>query len=266
MRARHLKEDQVPETRSINVPGSTKPMSSDDPFFDGTFPSGIEPLDALLGALVPGRIHVICGTTGTAKTIAALQFVHAAVAEQSTALLLTQDEPDDISALSRYLGMRLGDAVRAKQVTILRCRADFARRYRQTAEPEAVFDELRSLVGWKVPSRIAVDSVAPFLEVSPTSGSPVAALVRWIEATGATSLVTYPGDIARVDDLRVDALVQRAAAVVRFNAHTERGRRMEALKTRFSGASRAPIEFRIEGGRGIVHGTDGLRLATRASA
>jgi KaiC/GvpD/RAD55 family RecA-like ATPase len=261
-----LKEEQASDTRSINVPGGKKHMSSDDQVFDGTVPSGIEPLDALLGALVPGRIHVICGTTGTAKSIAALQFVYAAVAEQSTALLLTQDDPDDISALGRYLGMRLGDAVRARQLTILRCRADFARRYRQAAEPDAVFDELRSLVGWKVPSRIAVDSVAPFLEVSPTSGSPVAALVRWIESTGATALVTYPGDIARVDDLRVDALVQRAAAVVRFNAHTERGRRMEALKTRFSGASRAPIEFRIEGGRGIVNGADGLRLATRASA
>jgi KaiC/GvpD/RAD55 family RecA-like ATPase len=241
-------------------------MSSDDTFFDGALPSGIEPLDALLGALVPGRVHVICGTTGTAKTIAALQFVHASVAERSTALLLTQDDSADLSALGRYLGMRLGDAVRAGQLTILRCRGDFARRYRQSAEPESVFEELRSLVGWKLPTRIAVDSVAPFMEVSPTSSAPVAALARWLESTGATSLVTYPGDIARTDDLRVDALVQRAAAIVRFNAHTERGRRMDALKTRFSGASRAPIEFRIEGGRGIVIGADGLRLATRASA
>ena len=29
-------------------------MSTDDPFFDGALPSGIEPLDSLLGALVPG--------------------------------------------------------------------------------------------------------------------------------------------------------------------------------------------------------------------
>ena len=239
---------------------------STDPFFDGALSSGIEPLDALLGALVPGRIHVICGTTGTAKSIAALQFAYAAVADRSTALLLTQDDPDDLSALGRYLGMRLGDAVRAGQLTILRCRPDFARRYRQAAEPDVVFDELRSLVGWKLPTRIAVDSVAPFLEVSPTSSSPVAALARWLESTGATSLVTYPGDVARTDDLRVDALLQRAAAVVRFNTHTERGRRMDALKTRFSGASRAPVEFRVEGGRGIVLGGDGLRLTTRASA
>lgn len=241
-------------------------MSTDDPFFDGALPSGIEPLDALLGALVPGRIHVICGTTGTAKSIAALQFAYAAVAERSTALLLTQDDAADLSALGRYLGLRLGDAVRAGQLTILRCRGDFARRYRQAAQPESVFDELRSLVGWTLPTRIAVDSVAPFMEVSATSGASVSALARWLESTGATSLVTYPGDVARTDDLRVDALLQRAAAVVRFNAHTERGRRMEALKTRFSGASRAPIEFRVEGGRGIVTGADGLRLATRASA
>jgi KaiC/GvpD/RAD55 family RecA-like ATPase len=241
-------------------------MSSDDPFFDGALSSGIEPLDSLLGALVPGRIHVICGTTGTAKTIAALQFAHAAVAERSTALLITQDDPADLSALGRYLGMRLGDAVRAGQITVLRCRPDFARRYRQAAEPDVAFDELRTLIGWKLPTRIAIDSIAAFLEVSPTSSAPVSALARWLESTGATSLVTYPGDVSRTDDLRVDALLQRAAAVVRFNAHTERGRRMEALKTRFSGASRAPIEFRIEGGRGIVPGGDGLRLATRASA
>lgn len=261
-----MKEWKGSDSSSITVPRGTRYMSSDDPFFEGALPSGVEPLDALLGALVPGRIHVICGTTGTAKSIAALQFAYAAVAEQSTALLLTQDDAADLSALGRYLGMRLGEAVRAGQLTILRCRGDFARRYRQTAEPEAVFEELRSLVGWKLPTRIAVDSIAPFMEVSATSGAPVSALARWLESTGATSLVTYPGDIARTDDLRVDALLQRAAAVVRFNAHTERGRRMEALKTRFSGASRAPIEFRVEGGRGIVTGADGLRLATRASA
>jgi KaiC/GvpD/RAD55 family RecA-like ATPase len=241
-------------------------MIKDDYLIDGAVPSGIEPLDALLGALVPGRIHVICGTTGTAKTIAALQFVHAAIVERSRALLLTQDDATDIGALGRYLGMRLGDAVTAGHLTILRCRADFARRYRQAVDPQAVFDELRSLVGWNVPARIAVDSITPFLEVSPTSNAPVASLAQWLESTGATSIVTYPGDVARTDDLRVDALLQRAAAVVRFNAHTERGRRMEALKTRFSGASRAPIEFRIEGGRGIVSGGEGLRLATRASA
>jgi KaiC/GvpD/RAD55 family RecA-like ATPase len=241
-------------------------LSSDDPFFDGAIPSSIEPLDALLGALVPGRIHVICGTTGTAKSIAALQFAYAAVAQRSTALLLTQDDAADIAALGRYLGMRLGEAIRGGHLTILRCRDDFARRYRQTPEPEAVLDELRSLVGWRMPERIAVDSVAPFLEVSPTSSSPVAALARWLEGTGATSIVTVPGDVSRTDDLRTDALLQRAAAVVRFNSHTERGRRMEALKTRFSGASRAPVEFRVEGGRGIVMGGEGIRLATKASA
>src|SRR5687767_14832564 len=149
-------------------------MPTDNPIFDGAFPSGIEPLDSLLGAPVPGRIHVICGTTGTAKTIAALQFAYASVAERSTALLLTQDDAADISALGRYLGMRLGDAVRAGQLTILRPRGDFARRYRQSPEPESVFEELRSLVGWKLPTRIAVDSVAPFMEVSPTSSAPVA--------------------------------------------------------------------------------------------
>lgn len=237
-----------------------------DPFFDGALSSGIEPLDALLGALVPGRIHVICGTTGTAKTIAALQFVHAAVAERSTALLISGDDATDISAAGRYLGMRLGDAVRSGHLMILRCQNEFARRYRQTAEPEAVFDELRSLVGWKVPSRIAIDSVTPFLEISPTSSEPLARFARWLEGTGATSLVTVPGDIARTDDLRIDALVQRAAAVVRFTSHSDRGRRMEALKTRFSGAARAPVEFRIEGGRGIVMRDDGLRLASRVPA
>jgi KaiC/GvpD/RAD55 family RecA-like ATPase len=241
-------------------------LSSDDPFFDGAIASGIEPLDALLGALVPGRIHVICGTTGTAKSIAALQFAYAAVAERSSALLLTQDDVGDIAALGRYLGMRLGEGIRSGHLTILRCRDDFARRYRQAPDSSEVFDELRSLIGWRMPQRIAIDSLAPFLEVAPTSSASTASLARWLEGTGATSLVTVPGDVARTDDLRVDALVQRAAAVVRFNLHTERGRRMEALKTRFSGASRAPIEFRVEGGRGIIMGGEGLRLTTKASA
>ncbi|MGQ0714128.1 MAG: RAD55 family ATPase [Gemmatimonadaceae bacterium] len=241
-------------------------MSPDDPFFDGAISSSIAPLDALLGALVPGRIHVICGTTGTGKSIAALQFAHAAVAERATALLVTQDDAADIAALGRYLGMRLGDAIRSGHLTILRCRDDFARRYRQAPEPESVLDELRSLVGWRMPERIAVDSVASFLEVSPTSSAPVASLARWLEGTGATSVVTVPGDVARTDDLRMDALLQRAVAVVRFNSHTERGRRMEALKTRFSGAARAPVEFRVEGGRGIVMGGEGIRLAAKASA
>ena len=166
-------------------------MSTDDPFFDGAFPSGIEPLDALLGALVPGRIHVICGTTGTAKTIAALQFVYAAVAERSTALLLTQDDAADISALGRYLGLRLGDAVRAGQLTILRCRGDFARRYRQAASPN-VFDYCTRR-GVDVPTRIAVVPSRP-MDVSHHRAA--GGRTRAVLIYGATSL-SRPGDVAR---------------------------------------------------------------------
>ena len=213
--------------------------------------SGIAPLDERLGGLLPGRTYVLSGAPGTGKSIACLEFLNAALEEGATAAILTHDDPGDLIAQGEFLGLDLDRALREERFVLLRYQLDFSRRFCRAPSPEVAFDELRRLLGDHTPSRIAIDSMAPFLEGSAASGSGVSAMLAFLESLGATSLLTYPGDLAGLFDRRIEPLVQRAAAILHLTAESDRTGRIEVRKVRFSVPSTAPVSFRIQPGAGI---------------
>lgn len=215
-------------------------------------PSGIAPLDDRLGGLVPRRTYVLTGAPGTGKTIACLQFLGAAFDAGESAVLLTTDDPTDLIAQGQYLGIDLERRLAEERLVLLRFQLDFTRRFARAPAPEIAFDELRQLVGDGRPTRVVIDSLAPFLEASTASGASIRALVAFLDSLGATSLVTYAADLAGLYDRRLEPLVQRAAAIVHFTCDRDRGNRMELRKVRFAVQSTAPASFTIEAGAGIV--------------
>ncbi len=222
-------------------------------------PSGIAPLDDRLGGLLPKRTYVLTGAPGTGKTIACLEFLSAAFDAGEHAVLLTSDDPTDLVAQGEFLGIDLERQLADEKLILLRYQLDFTRRFARTALPELVFDELRALIGDKMPARIAIDSVAPFLEASTASGAGLRAMVNFLDAFGATSLVTYPADLAGLYDRRLEPLVQRAAAILHFTCDRDRGYRMELRKVRFAVSSTAPLAFTIQPGVGLASVADGQR-------
>lgn len=214
--------------------------------------SGIVPLDERIGGLVPHRCYVISGAPGTGKTAACLAFANAALTSGDQVVILTQDDPTDLIAEAQYLGIDLDRALAEERAVLLRYQLDFVRRFARAASPDMAFDELRRLVGQAQPTRIVIDSVAPFLEAGAASGAGIVALLGFLESLRTTSVITYPADLAGLYDRRLEPLVQRAGAIFHFARDAEQGSRIEVRKVRYAVASTAPVPFAIHSGDGIV--------------
>ena len=220
--------------------------------------SGIGPLDERLGGIIPGRPYVLTGAPGTGKSVACLEFLHAALDEGGTAALLTHDDPSDLLAQGEYLGLDLASALEEERLVVLRYQLDFSRKFARTADPAIAFDELTRLLGDRMPQRIAVDSISPIVEAGTASGACVVALLDFLDRVGATSLITHPGDVAGRFDRRLEPLTQRSAAIFHLSAERDRTGTLEVKKVRFAVKSAAPISFVIRPGMGIAAANDGL--------
>jgi KaiC/GvpD/RAD55 family RecA-like ATPase/DNA-binding NarL/FixJ family response regulator len=215
-------------------------------------PSGVAPLDARIGGLVPRRCYMFSGAPGTGKTVACLAAIGAALRASEQAVILTQDDPTDLIAEAHYVGVDLETALADERVVLLRYQLDFVRRFARTAVPEIAFEELERLLGAMRPARVVIDSVAPFLEATTASGAGIQALVAFLDRLDATTIVTYPADLAGFYDRRLEPLLQRAAAIFHFARDAERGSRIEIRKIRYTVPSTAAVPFVIHQGEGIV--------------
>lgn len=217
---------------------------------------GIDLIDDRLGGLQPSRTYVLTGAPGTGKTIACLEFLFAGITEGEQVAMLTVDDPGDLLAQGDFLGIDLDDALRREQLVLLRYQLDFARRFSRSVSPELAFEEFRRLLGPVAPKRIVIDSIAPFLEAGHASGAGITAALSFIESLGATSMVTFPGDLAGLYDRRLEPLMQRAGAILHFSAQPDRTGQIEIRKVRFKVPSTAPIRFQITPGVGIASLSD----------
>ncbi|MDQ3951317.1 MAG: hypothetical protein M3282_13370 [Gemmatimonadota bacterium] len=214
--------------------------------------SGIAPIDERLGGLVPGRPHLISGPTGSGKTAFCLAFVGVALSEGKSAAILTQDDPRDLLAQAADLGIDLRRAAATGRFALLCYQRDFAARFGRALSTEPVFDELARLMGPGAPDRLAVDSIAPFLDGSTASGAGIAALAHVLERLRATTLVTYPGDVRDHYDRRLEPLVRRCGAVLHLSAYGDGIGRMDVVKVRQRLWSDSPAFFSIRPGRGVA--------------
>lgn len=225
--------------------------------------SGVPTLDERLGGFAPGRVHVLSGAAGTGKTVLCLEFLAAHLDDAAPAVMITHDDPSDLLAEAQYLGIDIERALADERLILLRYQLDFARRYGRAPSVDVVFEELARLIGPKVPGRVVVDSIAPFLEGGPASGAGVTALLQFLDSTGATSLVTFPGDLSASYDRRLESLTQRAAGIFHLTADPDRTGHLDIRKIRYQVPSTAPLHYRIEAGTGIVAlANDRTRRAT----
>src|SRR5688572_11864088 len=183
--------------------------------------SGIAPIDERLGGLVPARLHLLTGSTGSGKTALCLTFLGAALSEGESAAILTQDDPQDLVAQATDLGLDLARAAATGRFAMLRYQRDFVSRLGRTLSAASALDELARLMGPGRPNRVAVDSITPFLDGDTASGAGVGALADFLERIHATTLVTYPGDLRDYYDRRLDPLARHCAAVLHVSAYGE---------------------------------------------
>lgn len=216
--------------------------------------SGNLPLDRQIGGLRPRRPYLISGNPGTGKSVSCLEFLDVAIERNERAVLLTHDDPTDVLATGDFLGIALDEALRDERLILLRFQLDFVRRLGRAPAPDEVFAELRRLIGPMPPARLAIDSVVPFLEGGGAGSAVMFALAAFLDQLGATSLLTYPGDLAGLYDRRLEPLMQRAGGFFHLTSLAQGRRRgqLEIRKLRYEAPSVAPVRFRIEPGAGLV--------------
>jgi len=194
--------------------------------------SGIVPIDQLCGGLRPRRPYLLTGGAGAGKTMYALQFANQGLRSGERVLIVTHACREDILTQADHLGMELRDALRENRLLIFRYRSDFARRLARAGTVTHAVDDLRRVIGEHRPRRLVIDPFAPLLEDG--SASPVAAavLVELLEASQATSLLTYPDDLAGGYDRRLEPVVHAAAGVFRITRGERSSRVLDVVSLR----------------------------------
>jgi CheY-like chemotaxis protein len=162
----------------------------------------------------------------------ALQFANQGLRSGEKVLILTHACREDLLTQADHLGMELRDALRENRLLIFRYRSDFARRLARAGTVTHAVDDLRRVIGEHRPRRLVIDPFAPLLEDG--SASPVAAavLVELLEASQATSLLTYPDDLASGYDRRLEPVVHAAAGVFRITRGEHSSRVLDVVSLR----------------------------------
>ena len=229
--------------------------------------SGIATPHVLLGGALPGRIHLLTGPPGSGKSSACLHFLREGMRARERSALLTLDRAADLRSHASYMGVDLRAALRDGRLTVLQYRSLFAQRVAESASPERMLADLKHMIAVAdlqqmftpdVQTRIAIDSVSPFLGTEP-SGLALSALVDWLDHSGTSAMLTWSGDVTAVGDRRLEPLLERAAVILRFR-HVG-GPRFEAtvVRARHPIASTPPLEFEIRPGRGLVSSAPDVR-------
>lgn len=219
-------------------------------------PSGVRPLDYRLGGILPNRPYVISGNPGTGKSVSCLEFVQQGLEGGETVVLLTHDDPADVMASAAFLGIDIERPLREERLILLRFQLDFVRRLGRATTADAVFVELKRHLAPFKPTRIAIDSIVPFLDGGAASNMAIYGLIQFLDEMQVTSLLTFPGDMAGLYDRRLEPLMQRSAGVFHLSSDSERNHQLEVRKIRFEAASMLPVTFRILSGAGMVVITD----------
>lgn len=229
--------------------------------------TGIATPHDLLGGALPGRIHLITGAPGSGKTSACLHFLREGMRCRERAALLTLDRPADLRSHASHVGIDLKACLRDGRLTVLRYRPRFAQRVAELASMEPMLadlermtaaSDLQQMFGSDVPTRIAIDSISPFLGDIPTSGA-LAGLVDRLDESGITTLLTFNGEVTTTVDRRLEPLIERAAVILRFRHLVGTRFEIDIVRARHPVASAGPVAFEIRPGRGFVYSSTDVR-------
>lgn len=225
--------------------------------------TGIQPLDARLGGLAAGGLHVLAGVPGSGRLIALLQFLARGLEDGGRVALIGAVRPERALEQARHWGFELGSAWREDRLRFLTFTAGFERRLLSAAEPGEVFDELGELLGvGRRLERLAIHPGTPLWETR--SGTNLASqFVRWTESTGALTWATLASDLEDTLTPATEWVLQAATGLFHMRRRPGGLHEIEVRRLSPPAAIGESITLEAVQGRGLVAPTG--RLGRRRS-
>lgn len=216
-------------------------------------PTGIEPIDRVLGGFERGRCHYLFGEQPAGRGVAAVHFMIRGLQNKERVVFITRSSGPEVVERMSQMGYDYSTDVRTEQFIILEYTDEIVEQIQSLADFDAVIRELEALLSQRKPARLVLDPIA-YLFVSKSGGSAAGKIrkfIDWLNAFGTTTLIAGGDD--DTDDV-VGTLHECCGTVLRVNRKTFGTQEASVLTfVKTSAGIQLPEEaFVIDSERGIV--------------
>ncbi|HJQ25123.1 MAG TPA: ATPase domain-containing protein [Blastocatellia bacterium] len=217
-------------------------------------PSGIEPVDKLLGGLEGGQLYLVHGE-GAGKSLFGIKFLIEGLKRGEHGALVIRYSPEDAVRRFARLGYDCLEDVYSGRLVILEYSDDIIQQVSRLREMTPVLRELEWLLGETKPQRLIFDPVTSLIAGVGNLQSRAGEFTSWARSFGATVVFIANGDA----DV-VEAVKPQTAEVIRFQVKEvgERAARFITFEKR--GINDQAIEvdpsrgiFLLDRGRDVDH-------------
>ena len=156
-------------------------------------PSGIEPVDRLLGGLEGGLLYLVRGDASS-KSLFGIKFVLEGLRQGQNCALIIRYSPEDAVRRFSRLGYDCLDDVKEGRLIILEFGDDIVQQVVRLREISPVLRELGSLLGETHPERVVFDPITDLVVSEYGNVEPrIKEFSEWALTLGATSLLITNG-------------------------------------------------------------------------
>jgi len=217
-------------------------------------PSGIEPVDKLLGGLASGQLYLVHGEAA-GKSLFGIKFLIEGLKRGEHGALVIRYSPEDAVRRFARLGYDCLEDVYSGRLVILEYSDDIIQQVSRLRELTPVLRELEWLLGETKPQRLIFDPVTSLVAGIGNLQSRVAEFTEWARSFGATVVFIANGE----PDI-VDAVKPHTVDVFRFEVKDvgERAARFIAFEKSATADQAIEVDpsrgiFLLDRGRGPDH-------------
>jgi DNA-binding response OmpR family regulator/KaiC/GvpD/RAD55 family RecA-like ATPase len=152
-------------------------------------PSGVEPIDKLMGGLERGELYLADGT-GSGKSLLGMLFLMEGLKRGESAALVTDHSPENAVRRFARLGYDCLEDIYSGRLIVLECGDDNVQQIAKMSDLGPVLKELRWLMGESTPNRAVFEAVGRLVagELGDTA-SRTLQFGPWAKSLGSTTLL-----------------------------------------------------------------------------
>lgn len=221
-------------------------------------PTGIGAFDKDIGGFYKGRTYLLSGGSGTGKSVFAIQCLHENLIQGKSAMLVTDEKPEDVLLVAGNLGFNLSDFLENSRLIILKCLFQGSAGLNRKEEVSSLVGDVERYAVKNNNEILVIDSAIPLLQLFQKEWlkEGITLFVNGLEKLKLTTLMTTRMPVGRKSLLMRKLLEEVVFGSIHLDEQSrEEGdviRRMTIRKLKGAALPYPGYEFKIEPGKGIV--------------